>query len=288
MADRPRQSVLSGRKEPLPPVCTVEGCEARPHSRVTGVDGAFCYKHERRVRLGRDPLAADRRPPLPALCTVPGCTAAAYSRAAGFDHAFCRFHARRAFSTGTYDKAMAPSIFPACRIEGCDKPANRNKKTICEKHYGRLRRNESLAGPVRMERKRGGSGYWTVKRPGHPLARKNGDVAEHRLNLFEQIGPGPHPCHWCSRTVEWRGRPVLVVDHIDGDIDSNGADNLVPSCHPCNSTRTHAILWLRRMSPRSTVAQALAAITEKRMPAAPSFLHPFNTGATMPKNRNAR
>lgn len=206
----------------------------------------------------------------------------------GLDGAFCHPHARRAFATGTPDPATIPSIFPLCVVDGCDKPASRSKRTICEKHYGRLRRNESLDGPVRLARRRGGSGYWTVKRPDHPLARKNGDVAEHRLALYDVIGEGPHPCHWCSRTVEWKGRPALVVDHIDGDIDRNAADNLVPSCHPCNSTRTHAVAWLRRMSPRSTVAQALAAITQKRMPDAPSFLHPFNTGAVKPKNRNAR
>jgi hypothetical protein len=206
----------------------------------------------------------------------------------GIDGAFCHFHARRLFSTGTYDKERFPSIFPPCQVDGCEMPASRGKRTICEKHYGRIRRNESLDGPVRLERRRGGSGYWTVKRPSHPLARKNGDVAEHRLNLFEQIGLGPHPCHWCSRMVDWKSRPVLVVDHIDGDIDRNGADNLVPSCHPCNSTRTHAIAWLRRMSPRSTVAQALAAITEKRMPDDPSFLHPAVSGGAMPKHRNKR
>lgn len=275
-------------KSPLPELCTVEGCETRPHSRVTGVDGAFCYKHERLVRQGRNPLEEPRRPPLPKNCTVPGCSSAAYSRVSGFDHAFCGFHARRVFSTGTYDKDLQPSIFPSCQVEGCDKPANRKKKTICEMHFGRMLRKGSYEPREIMPRVRGGSGYWIVKNPKHPLSRKDGSVAEHRLNMFDEIGPGPHPCHWCSKTVHWRGRPALVVDHVDGDIDHNDTPNLVPSCHICNSTRTHAIAWLSRMSPRSTVGQALKAITHKRTPEAPSFLHPSNTGAPIPKNRNKR
>lgn len=71
----------------------------------------------------------------------------------------------------------------------------------------------------------------------HPLkTRYNGrKVAEHRLVLWEKIGPGTHGCHWCNKPVTWL--KDLQVDHIDWDKLNNVPDNLVPSCRPCNFDR---------------------------------------------------
>lgn len=91
----------------------------------------------------------------------------------------------------------------------------------------------------------GASSYSSVFDPQHPLARKtDGRVFVHRKVLYDAIGPGQHPCHWCGTTVEWRLRNVtsaggLVVDHIDRDRRNNDLSNLVPSCHGCNARRDH-------------------------------------------------
>lgn len=86
-------------------------------------------------------------------------------------------------------------------------------------------------------------GYLFLKRPDHPLAPPSGQIPAHRVALYDLIGPGPHPCHWCSTPVDWSShvtaKGALVVDHLDGNGKNNAPDNLVPSCHPCNTKRGH-------------------------------------------------
>lgn len=78
---------------------------------------------------------------------------------------------------------------------------------------------------------------------GHPLAPPSGIVAVSRLRLYDKIGPGQHPCHWCAKPVRWqvgrgvRDQDVLVVDHLDHDPTNDAIDNLVPSCNSCNAHR---------------------------------------------------
>lgn len=93
---------------------------------------------------------------------------------------------------------------------------------------------------------------------GHPLAMKWGYVLEHRFVLYESIGPGSHPCHWCKATVSWgapgtgnRSKGVLVVDHMDGDKLNNDIGNLVPSCNGCNISRSNARRRGHRLSLQS-------------------------------------
>lgn len=70
----------------------------------------------------------------------------------------------------------------------------------------------------------------------HPLSNKAGVVAEHRKVLFDKIGPGPHPCHWCENALDWASG--LCVDHLDDQTGNNHPDNLVPSCLRCNWGRS--------------------------------------------------
>lgn len=76
----------------------------------------------------------------------------------------------------------------------------------------------------------------------HPLSYVGGQVAEHRRVLFDSIGPGSHPCHWCGIQVTWQVKQYnrignLIVDHVDGDRWNNRLGNLVPSCGRCNTRR---------------------------------------------------
>lgn len=83
--------------------------------------------------------------------------------------------------------------------------------------------------------------YAFVHRPDHPLWTGQ-KIPEHRILLYDKLGPGPHPCHWCGEMVDWMpGNATrhgsLVVDHLDNDGRNNALENLVPSCHTCNVRR---------------------------------------------------
>jgi len=84
----------------------------------------------------------------------------------------------------------------------------------------------------------------------HPLAGKNGRMFVYRKALYDAIGPGPHPCHWCGETVEWKTNGdrigALIADHLDGDHTNNTAENLVPSCQNCNVLRGMVASWEER------------------------------------------
>lgn len=132
---------------------------------------------------------------------------------------------------------------PTCTVEGCEKPSrNKGKASMCKMHYHRWYRHGSVA---RVDRSSGitvslGRRYRMRYAAGHPLADKYGRVYEHRMVLFDEIGPGPHRCHWCEAQLDWlpKGDPhCLMVDHLNADGGDNRPENLVPSCVACNTAR---------------------------------------------------
>ncbi len=89
-------------------------------------------------------------------------------------------------------------------------------------------------------------GYIRIKAPDHPLALV-GWVREHRLVLFDVLGPGAHACHRCGELVEW-GRD-LEVDHLDRDRQNNRVENLRVACRTCQNQNRGA--WGRKFQSKN-------------------------------------
>lgn len=132
-----------------------------------------------------------------------------------------------------------------CSVTGCTR-LRHHRARYCSMHAERRRLTGTVGPPEPVKRpNRTGSvmrnGYIVLTGTRHPLATAQGKVLVHRLVLFEKIGAGAHPCHWCGRTVIWRAgrirRDSLVVDHLNDDRADNDPENLVPSCNRCNTNR---------------------------------------------------
>lgn len=174
------------------------------------------------------------------VCSIPDCTRPFRART------WCATHYARWAKSGDPHKLIKPVLPDTCEVPDCDKPRDRTR--YCGAHRARLTRLGTFDLPER-DRYQQPSGYWNVKRPGHPLAVDRGWVREHRVVLYDAIGPGEHDCHWCGTTVAWERtypehRDGLVVDHIDEDPSNNDPANLVPSCSSCNIQRSSR--WVKR------------------------------------------
>lgn len=124
-----------------------------------------------------------------------------------------------------------------CSIEGCLKPVCRGTRGWCRMHLGRWERHGDPNVMTWARRRVTSHGYVRLSGfLGHPLADERGEVYEHRKVLFEFLGPGTHPCIWCSEPVAWEDGS-LAVDHLDWNKQNNAVANLLPSCVPCNVRR---------------------------------------------------
>lgn len=149
----------------------------------------------------------------------------------------CKFEARRIH-------VQIPCSTPDC------KNTRYYTSGLCNSCYYRKHRTGTIDKRTKLYRTIGTNGYVSVVLRDHPLARKNGYVFEHRRILFDAIGKGPHPCHWCGDLVDWiKGKCLkagLVPDHLDGDKQNNALSNLVPSSNPCNSRRGMFMRWVEK------------------------------------------
>lgn len=114
-------------------------------------------------------------------------------------------------------------------------------------HYMRMIRTGTYEPRSKIGRHATQHGYVLVNRPDHPMATaKDGKWGyEHRVVLYDAIGPGWHSCNWCGRMVTWDktyakddASEALVVDHVDGNKANNDLANLVASCQLCNVRRS--------------------------------------------------
>jgi hypothetical protein len=129
-----------------------------------------------------------------------------------------------------------------CTIEGCEKPLRSRFADYCAMHYHRWYRH---GDPLKVATKSGitaslGRRYTRSAVLNHPIADKSGRAWEHRVVLYDEIGMGPHECHWCGTAVDWlpKGHPgSLQVDHLNNDGSDNRVENLVPACCRCNTAR---------------------------------------------------
>lgn len=136
-------------------------------------------------------------------------------------------------------QATAASVASQCRQPGCNNHARSVRSGLCEKHYYRLRRRGTFllkgdeAPPPREVRH--SEGYVIEYLPSHPLwGEVHGRVYQHRRVFFDNYGKGPHPCHWCGKTLHW---DEMDVDHVNAVRDDNEPANLVASCRSCNVKR---------------------------------------------------
>lgn len=178
----------------------------------------------------------------PTLCSMPDCDKNAHART------WCQMHYRRWKTHGDPDLGAKIVRASVCQAGDCVKPVGGGG--VCEMHRARMSRTGTYAERVTPERSLSSSGYWVVRRVGHPVAVSDGRAYEHRVALFDAIGGGEHQCNWCAIPVSWdRSYPAhsdaLVVDHLDEDKLNNDPSNLVPSCPRCNIARSSR--WKKRV-----------------------------------------
>ena len=143
------------------------------------------------------------------LCQVEGCEGEQKSRS------YCLKHYTRLLSHGSVEDRphhLQVYIDDQCVIIEDDDERCKNKRLsggFCGTHYKRYQR---YGNPLVKREIKGEAKYRVIKAHGHPNARANGDILEHRLVMSQHIG-----------------RPLYEhenIHHINGDGFDNRIENL--------------------------------------------------------------
>ena len=175
-------------------------------------------------------------------CPAPGCTRRVRCRG------MCNTHYERWRLTGDpqFDRPVTDlRKVTVCRVEGCNRDVTNLHGGHCHKHRARKWRTGTTAPRPRATVRAASHGYLLLLAPDHPQAVfPHGWGYQHRIVLWDKIGPGQHPCVYCGQIVVWG--VDLHVDHVDDDKTNNDPNNLVPACVSCNSRKA-----LKRRYPRA-------------------------------------
>lgn len=244
--------------------CSEFGCGNRFMAR------GLCDKHWKRAKRAGSLMehASEPKRLAPERCASPECDGDPKWRSDG--RGLCDKH---------YDKARASERrqrrkldLPLCTHQGCARKVQFGRTDFCRGHLHHFMKSGEVGIPENAgERLKQGRYLWRKEHVGHPICNSRGMTSVHRLVLFNAIGPGAHPCHWCGIEVEWRRGNYLgslVVDHLDENRLNNRLENLVPSCTNCNSSRTGFQKWIERnlLHPHTegVLTQALEKIRASR------------------------
>ena len=142
--------------------------------------------------------------------------------------------------------AVRVAAHKECVVDGCARPAIYTGFGLCRTCWLQQHRTGSTIRKSPQTRLRRPSGYIALWAPDHPLARDGRNrVYEHRVVLYDALGPGPHACFWCDMPLG--GWDEIVADHLNEQKDDNRPENLVVSCNSCNRARGAMLQFIKRV-----------------------------------------
>lgn len=173
----------------------------------------------------------------PDICKASDCNEKPVAR--GFcRNCYTRMRRLGTIKTDQLDKQIQINSIPHCSVDGCrNKPKHGG---LCSSHYHRkFRYGDPTFIPDRTKDrgrpKIDARGYRVLYKPGHPMARQNGYVFEHRLVVAEIIG----------RML----RPEENIHHVNGGRADNRRENLQlwTSSHPSGQRIQDLVAWAKEI-----------------------------------------